>query len=98
MTYDKSSHTVFHHHYHIVRIIKYEFKAMWAALHERVREIVLEDCRVLGATIITGVLSNDRSAPVRFNPTRLVCEQFRATREKMLIARDPAGVRETRKR
>ena len=59
MSYDKSSHTVFHHRYHIVWITKYRFKVLRGALRERVREIVRQVCREMGATIISGVLSND---------------------------------------
>ena len=59
MSYDKSSHTVFHHRYHIVWITKYRFKVLRGALRERVREIVRQVCREMGATIISGVMSND---------------------------------------
>ncbi|MGI9522726.1 MAG: IS200/IS605 family transposase [Hyphomicrobiaceae bacterium] len=59
MSYDKCSHTVFHHRYHIVWITKYRFKVLRGALRERVREIVRQVCREMGATIISGVMSND---------------------------------------
>ena len=59
MSYDKSSHTVFHHRYHIVWITKYRFKILHGALRERVREIIRQVCQEMGATIINGVLSND---------------------------------------
>jgi len=59
MSYDKSSHTVFHHRYHIVWITKYRFKVLQGALRERIREIIRQVCREMGATIISGVLSND---------------------------------------
>ena len=60
MSYDKSSHTVFHHRYHIVWI-KYRFKVLKGELRERVREIIRQVCRELGATIICGVLSSDHA-------------------------------------
>ena len=59
MSYDKSSHTVFHHRYHVVWITKYRFKVLRGALRERVRDIVRQVCREMGVTIIKGVLSND---------------------------------------
>ena len=59
MSYDKSSHTVFRHPYHIVWIAKYRFKVLRGRLRERVREIIRQVCREIGATIISGVLSVD---------------------------------------
>ena len=59
MSYDTSSHTVFHNRYHVVWITKYRFKVLKGRLRERVREIILQVCGELGATVISGVLSSD---------------------------------------
>lgn len=59
MSYDKASHTIFHHRYHIVWITKYRYKVLKGALRERVREIIRRVCSEMGAQTISGVLSTD---------------------------------------
>ena len=59
MSYDKASHTIFHHRYHIVWITKYRFKVLKGALRQRVREIIRRVCQEMGVQIISGVLSTD---------------------------------------
>ena len=92
MSYDKSSHTVFHHRYHIVWITKYRFKVLRGALRERVREIVRQVCREMGATIISGVHVERSRPPVRVDPAEHLGEPVHAAREGTLVAQDPAGV------
>jgi putative transposase len=59
MIYDKGSHTVFCHRYHIVWVTKYRYKVLQGALRERVRDIIRQVCRELGVEIVKGVLSSD---------------------------------------
>ena len=59
MIYDKGSHTVFYHRYHIVWVTKYRYKVLQGALRERVRDIIRQVCRELGVEIVKGVLSSD---------------------------------------
>ena len=57
--YSKTSHTVFHHRYHIVWITKYRFKVLQGNLRMRVREIIAQVADELGIRIVNGVLSSD---------------------------------------
>ena len=57
--YSKTSHTVFHHRYHIVWITKYRFKVLQGTLRMRVREIIAQVADELGIKIVNGVLSSD---------------------------------------
>ena len=59
MAYDRGSHTVFHHRYHIVWITKYRYRVLRGELRERVRAIIRQVCAELGVTIVKGVLSTD---------------------------------------
>ena len=59
MIYDKGSHTVFYHRYHIVWVTKYRYKVLQGALRVRVRDIIRQVCRELGVEIVKGVLSSD---------------------------------------
>lgn len=57
--YSKTSHTVFHHRYHIVWITKYRFKVLQGNLRMRVREIIAQAADELSIKIVNGVLSSD---------------------------------------
>lgn len=57
--YSKTSHTVFHHRYHIVWITKYRFKVLQGNLRMRVREVIAQVADELGIKIVNGVLSSD---------------------------------------
>jgi len=59
MSYTSGSHTVFHHRYHIVWITKYRYKVLEGALRERIRTIIRQVCKELGAQIGSGVLSRE---------------------------------------
>ena len=59
MAYDRGSHTVFYHRYHIVWITKYRYRVLRGELRERVRAIIRQVCAELGVTIVKGVLSTD---------------------------------------
>ncbi|MGH6858218.1 MAG: IS200/IS605 family transposase [Methylocella sp.] len=51
------SHTVFHHRYHIVWIMKYRDKLLESASRERIRTIIRQVCKELGVQIVSGVLA-----------------------------------------
>ena len=57
--YSKSSHTVFHHRYHIVWITKYRYRVLEGELRIRVREIIAQVADEMGIKIINGVLSKE---------------------------------------
>lgn len=57
--YSKTSHTVFHHRFHIVWITKYRKRVLSGNLRIRVREIVAQVADELNVKIINGVLSAD---------------------------------------
>ena len=58
-TYSKTSHTVFHHRYHIVWITKYRYRVLQGELRLRVREIIAQVAEEMGLRVINGVLSAD---------------------------------------
>lgn len=57
--YSKSSHTIFHHRFHIVWITKYRYRVLQGKLRERVRDIIAQSASDVGIRIINGVLSAD---------------------------------------
>ena len=57
--YSKTSHTVFHHRFHIVWITKYRHRVLAGELRLRVREIIAQAAEELGIRIVNGVLSAD---------------------------------------
>ena len=57
--YNKSSHTIFYHRFHIVWITKYRYRVLQGNLRVRIREIIARAAEELGIRIINGVLSAD---------------------------------------
>jgi putative transposase len=57
--YSKTSHTVFHHRFHLVWITKYRKRVLSGELRLRVREIIVQVADEYGVRIINGVLSAD---------------------------------------
>jgi putative transposase len=57
--YNKTSHTVFYHRFHVVWITKYRYKVLQGNLRVRIREIIAQAAEELGIRIINGVLSAD---------------------------------------
>ena len=57
--YSKTSHTVFHHRFHIVWITKYRYRVLQGDLRLRVREIIAQVAEEMGIRIVNGVLSAD---------------------------------------
>ena len=57
--YSKTSHTVFHHRFHIVWITKYRYRVLQGELRLRVRELIAQVAEELGIRVVNGVLSAD---------------------------------------
>jgi len=57
--YNKRSHSVFYHRYHIVWIMKYRYKVLTYDIKKRVRELVLQVAEEMGIKIENGVVSSD---------------------------------------
>ena len=57
--YSKGSHTIYHHIYHLVWIIKYRYKVLSGKIQIRTREILSRISKELGVKIINGVVSRD---------------------------------------
>ena len=76
MSYRTSSHTLFHHRYHIVWITKYRFKVLRGEIREHVRDIIRQVCKELDVEIIRGVLANDHIHMFVDIPPRLSVSEF----------------------
>ena len=57
--YNKTSHTVFYHRYHLVWVTKYRYRVLQGNLRLRVREIIAQAAEQMGIRIVNGVLSAD---------------------------------------
>ena len=57
--YNKTSHTVFYHRFHIGWITKYRYRVLQGNLRLRLREIIAQVSEEMGIRIINGVLSAD---------------------------------------
>ena len=57
--YTRSSHTVYHHRYHLVWITKYRYRVLSGQVQIRAREILARISEEMGVKIINGVLSKD---------------------------------------
>ena len=57
--YTHSSHTVYHHRYHIVWITKYRYKVLQGKIQERARTIIAQLADELQIKIFNGVVSSD---------------------------------------
>ena len=57
--YNKKSHTVFYHRYHIVWITKYRYRVLTYDIKKRVRELVLQVAEEMSIKIENGVVSSD---------------------------------------
>ncbi len=55
--YSKSSHTTYHHRYHIVWITKYRYRVLQGELRLRIRAIIAQVAEEMGVQIVNGVLS-----------------------------------------
>ena len=55
--YSKTSHTVFHHRFHIVWITKYRKRILTGDLRLRIREIIAQVAEEMQIRIVNGVLS-----------------------------------------
>ena len=57
--YNKTSHTVYYHRYHIVWITKYRYKILTHGMKNRVRDVTAQVAEEMGIKIENGVLSSD---------------------------------------
>ena len=57
--YSKTSHTVFHHRFHIVWITKYRYRVLQGDLRLRVREVIAQAAEGMSIKILNGVLTAD---------------------------------------
>ena len=57
--FSKSSHTIYHHRYHIVWITKYRYRILSGQIQIRTREILARISEELSVKIINGVISKD---------------------------------------
>ena len=76
MSYRTSSHTLFHHRYHIVWITKYRFKVLRGEIREHVREVIRQVCVELNVEIVQGVLANDHIHMFVDIPPRVSVSEF----------------------
>ena len=74
--YNKTSHTVFYHRFHIVWITKYRYRILEGKLRLRVREIIAQTAEELGIKIINGVLSADHIHIFAEIPPHVSVSQF----------------------
>ena len=58
-SHSKTSHTVFHHRFHIIWITKYRYRVLQGELRKRVREIIAQVADEMGIKIVNGVISSD---------------------------------------
>ena len=57
--YTKGSHTIYHHRYHLVWIVKYRYRVLSGKIQIRAREILAHISEELGIKILNGVISGD---------------------------------------
>lgn len=76
MSYRTSSHTLFHHRYHIVWITKYRYKVLCGDIREHVRDVIRQVCAELNVEIIRGVLAKDHIHMFVDIPPRLSVSDF----------------------
>lgn len=75
--YRRSAHAVFDIKYHIVWIVKYQYKILRGRLAERARDLIRQTCESRGVIIVRGAVSRDHihmlvSAPPEIAPSKLV--------------------------
>ena len=74
--YTKTSHTVYHHRYHIIWITKYRYKALSSPLKKRVREIVGQVAEEMNVYIENGVVSSDHIHIFASIPPHICVSEF----------------------
>ena len=74
--YSKTSHTVFHHRFHIVWITKYRKRILSGQLRIRIREIIAQAADSVGVKIVNGVLSSDHVHIFAEIPPHLSVSEF----------------------
>ena len=74
--YSKSSHTVFHHRFHLVWITKYRYPVLTGDLRLRVRTIIAQVADEMGVRIVNGVLSVDHVHIFAEIPPHIAVSEF----------------------
>ena len=96
--YNKSSHTIFYHRFHIVWITKYRYRVLQGAMRIRIREIIAQAAEELGIKIINGVLSADHVHIMAEIPPHISVSQFVKTakgRSSRKIQQEFPAIRKT---
>jgi putative transposase len=57
--YDRTSHTGYHHRYHLVGITQYRYRVLTTAMKKRVRDLMAQVAEELRVSLETGVVSSD---------------------------------------
>jgi len=65
--YDRTSHTVYHHRYHLVWITKHRYRVLTTAMKKRVRDIIAQAAEELGVSIENGVVSRAVVICIEYN-------------------------------
>lgn len=76
MSYRTSSHTLFHHRYHIVWITKYRHKVLRGEMRECIRRTIRQVCSEMDVVIVKGCLANDHIHMFVDIPPRLSVSKF----------------------
>lgn len=74
--YDRTSHTVYHHRYHLVWITKYRYRVLTTAMKKRVRDLLAQVAQELGVSIETGVVCSDHVDVFVSIPPHVAVAQF----------------------
>jgi putative transposase len=74
--YNKTSHSVFYHRFHIVWITKYRYRVLAGDLRLRVREIIGQAAEEMNIKIINGVLSADHVHIFAEIPPHIAVSEF----------------------
>lgn len=74
--YTKTSHTVYHHRFHIIWITKYRYKALSSPLKKRVREIIAQVAEEMNVYIENGVVSSDHIHIFASTPPHICVSEF----------------------
>ena len=59
MRYSSCARARFYHRFLVVWVTKYRYKVLEGAMHDRIREIIIQSCTEMGVHIVKGVLARD---------------------------------------
>ena len=95
MRYTNGAHTKYHTRYHLVWITKYRYKILTKEMRLRIRELTRQICEQLGATIVSGVLSNNHVHLFVQIPPKVSVSDFMRRVKRLHLAQAAAGVPRT---